>query len=458
VSFCATCGSPMDQAARFCARCGTPRTGAASGDDRARSSGFLPEPIGSDRNSGSRWVLPVVAALVVVALIGAGFVVYGHGSSSNHTASTASVSTHPSGTPTAAPSPSVTASTSPSAESFATLYSQDKTGVVKILASTCDGSGEGTGFVIGRRLIATVAHVVSGEVAMAIKAGHSTYSGKVIGIDDASDVALIRTSAPLESYVFHFASTRPEVGDQLAVIGYPLNGPLTFSAGSVSGLNRREDIEGQRRTGLLQTDAAINPGNSGGPLIDSNGQVEGLVDAKNTEAEGLGYAVSTSTATPLLQEWRSVPAPPASASCRGALGPQAGAPVSPSVPGGSATDAALAAILATYFDGINDGDYASAYYAETQRAHHGESLATFALSVSSSFDSDFTLPAVGPGSGGSYVVEVIFTSLQSASKGPGGDTCDIWDLNYQLLPSGGAYLINAATSATSGPAYQSCSG
>jgi S1-C subfamily serine protease len=225
--------------------------------------------------------------------------------------------------PTVTQAPPPSPSTSATSASFATLYTSDRTGVVKILTTTCDEAGEGTGFVIGRRLIATVAHVVSGEVTMTIKAGSSTYSGRVIGIDNGSDVALIRTSEPIAGHVFHFASVTPSVGDQLAVLGYPLDGPLTFTSGSVSGLNRREDIEGIVRTGLLQTDAAVNPGNSGGPLLDAQGDVAGLVDAKVINAEGLGYAVTARTAEPLLDSWRSSPQPTTRQDCGSSLTPPA---------------------------------------------------------------------------------------------------------------------------------------
>jgi S1-C subfamily serine protease len=448
----------MSANAQFCGHCGQARDGLAPSSDTVEFDTGR-----SSSAPGRRWVIPVVVGVVIVALIAGGLVALGQRSHPHHRSAALAVahtsSPTPTPTPTPTPSPSITPTPTPSAVSFAALYSQDKSGVVKILASTCDGSGEGTGFVIGRRLIATVAHVVNGEVAMAIKAGHSTYTGRVIGIDNASDVALIHTTEPLSGYVFHFDSASPAVGDQLAVVGYPLDGPLTFSSGSVSGLHRRLDIESQERSGLLQTDAAINPGNSGGPLITSDGAVAGLVDAKATHAEGLGYAVTTSTATPLLDAWRASPAPPAAATCSDALGPQDGSEVAPTVPGDSSVDASLSSTLATYFDGINDGDYTSAYNAETTAAHHGESAAAFAEAVASSYDTDITVTGVDQQPDGVYVIEIVFTSVQEASQGPDGDTCDVWDLDYQLVPEpDDRYLINRARSATGGPGYESCSG
>lgn len=315
MAYCTNCGSPVEENGRFCASCG----------------------LELGHGSRRRWLLLSVVVVLVLA-VAAGGVVLLVRSSGKGSASTAAKAIA-----TARHSPGPSTSTS---ESFASLYSQDKSGVVKILTSTCNTGGEGTGFVIGRRLIATVAHVVSGQVAMIIKSGTSTYTGRVIGIDNASDVALIRTGEPMSGHVFHFATTPPAVGDELAVVGYPLNGPLNFSSGSVSGLNRRIEVAGQVRTGLLQTDAAINPGNSGGPLIDGQGSVDGLVDALLTGAEGFGYAVTASTAAPLLQSWQASPAPPAPPNC--------GQPVTPAPPAPT-TDAYDT--VAAYFRAIDAKDW-----------------------------------------------------------------------------------------------------
>jgi len=73
-----------------------------------------------------------------------------------------------------------------------------------------------------------------------------------------------------------------------------------------------------RRRDMVQTDAAVNPGNSGGPLIDvDSGNVLGLVDLGNEDANGIAFAVSTQIARPLLQAWQQAPqqVPTAAAAC-----------------------------------------------------------------------------------------------------------------------------------------------
>jgi hypothetical protein len=182
---------------------------------------------------------------------------------------------------------------------------------------------------------------------MRIVSGTARYTGRVIGRDAATDVALIHTGQVLPGHTFRFATSSPEVGDPLAVIGYPLFGPISFTSGSVSGLNRQSDVEGQVRTGLLQTDAAINPGNSGGPVLNGQGDVVGLVDAVNPKAQGLGYAVATDAALPLLRAWESTPAPVPPARCVS----------DPALPVTTPSTPTPYSVIAAYFHAINLKDW-----------------------------------------------------------------------------------------------------
>src|SRR4051812_33893380 len=108
-----------------------------------------------------------------------------------------------------------------------------------------------------------------------------------------SDVALLRSDAPLIGFNFKLANRRPRLAEDVAAIGFPLGLPLSVDRGSVSGSDRAVKIGGIKRTQLIQTDSALNPGNSGGPLISvADARVVGLVDLKNVQASGVGFAVS----------------------------------------------------------------------------------------------------------------------------------------------------------------------
>jgi S1-C subfamily serine protease len=180
--------------------------------------------------------------------------------------------------------------------------------VLKVKVDLCDGSATGSGFLISNRLVATVEHVVDGATNLSVSTGQTEVAAQVIGADPDVDLALLRTVAPLKGFVFHFASTEPSLGSEIAVLGYPLGLPLTVTRGTVSGTGRTVKINGISRRDLVQTDAAMNPGNSGGPLIESGtGRVLGLADLKNLSGSGLGFAVSARTAAPLLDAWQLAP-------------------------------------------------------------------------------------------------------------------------------------------------------
>jgi S1-C subfamily serine protease len=211
---------------------------------------------------------------------------------------------------------------------FADVVAQVRSGVIRVEVDTCDGSGVGTGILIGPRLVATVEHVIDGAQTITLKrAGKIVARGTVVGSDAARDVALVRTDHAITGYRFAFAKRAPRLGEDVAAIGFPLGLPLTVTRGSVSGMNRTIPIDGVERNRLVQTDAAVNPGNSGGPLMTDLGQVVGLVDLGTNQANGLAFAVSSSVAGPLIQSWTAAPQPVSAPAC--ATPPQAQAAPAP---------------------------------------------------------------------------------------------------------------------------------
>ena len=81
-----------------------------------------------------------------------------------------------------------------------------RSGVAKINVTLCDAGGVGTGFLIEDDLIVTAAHVVKDQAAISISLGTEISSAQVLGIDEAADLALLRTARPVSGHIFDFVS------------------------------------------------------------------------------------------------------------------------------------------------------------------------------------------------------------------------------------------------------------
>jgi serine protease Do len=160
--------------------------------------------------------------------------------------------------------------------------------------------GVGTGFIISADgQIVTNAHVVDGadKVTVTMADGRKI-DGKVLGVDTATDIALIKIDEVNDLPTVAFGdSTRLKVGQDVVAIGNPFGLGNSVTAGIVSALGR--DINSGPFDNYIQTDAAINKGNSGGPLFNADGEVVGINTALFSPtggSVGIGFAVPSETA------------------------------------------------------------------------------------------------------------------------------------------------------------------
>ncbi|MCC5659308.1 trypsin-like peptidase domain-containing protein [Nostoc sp. XA010] len=156
--------------------------------------------------------------------------------------------------------------------------------------------GVGSGFILDKSgLVLTNAHVVdkADKVTVRLKDGRS-FEGKVQGIDEVTDLAVVKINAGSDLPVAPLgSSSNVQVGDWAIAVGNPLGFDNTVTLGIVSTLKRSSAQVGisDKRLDFIQTDAAINPGNSGGPLLNGQGEVIGINTAIRPDAMGIGFAI-----------------------------------------------------------------------------------------------------------------------------------------------------------------------
>ncbi len=173
--------------------------------------------------------------------------------------------------------------------------------------------GTGTGFIIDSSgVIVTNAHVVDGFDTVTVHtADGDALEGDVVGEDASLDVAVVQVDRTGLPALELGDSDALQVGDPVIAIGNALGlsegSGATVTTGIISGLDRVVEV-GQQEVlfNAIQTDAAINPGNSGGPLVDANGRVIGIntAIASPDTSNNVGFAISISSATPVIQALR----------------------------------------------------------------------------------------------------------------------------------------------------------
>ncbi|HVU66825.1 MAG TPA: trypsin-like peptidase domain-containing protein [Ktedonobacteraceae bacterium] len=182
------------------------------------------------------------------------------------------------------------------------VIAQDRQAVVQINVKMAKGAGVGSGVIIDSQgHIITNEHVVTGgEAYSVVLFDGSSLPAKLVGVDPADDLAVVKINPPGKMYVMSIGdSSKLEVGNTVLAIGNPLGITQTVTQGIVSALGRtvNEGRGGGTIVDAVQTDAPINPGNSGGALVSLNGNLIGIptlvaIDPEfKTPANGVGFAV-----------------------------------------------------------------------------------------------------------------------------------------------------------------------
>lgn len=167
--------------------------------------------------------------------------------------------------------------------------------VVRVLGTACGLGVEGTGWVAAPQLVVTAAHVVAGEEDTSITTvGGVSLRAIPVVFDSHDDIAVLQVPG-LEARPLRLVD--PKAGAAVAIVGYPLNGPLHASAGRVgtTATVLAQDAYGRGPTRRVITGLAgtVEHGNSGGPAVDASGAVQSTVFAARSAGDG-GYGVPAS--------------------------------------------------------------------------------------------------------------------------------------------------------------------
>jgi S1-C subfamily serine protease len=165
---------------------------------------------------------------------------------------------------------------------------------LRITGTACGYGVEGSGWVAGRDLVVTNAHVVAGETETWVQIGGSgrDLPADVIAFDERNDIAILRVDG-LGLSSLRLAAAQP--GEAAAVIGFPENGPLDIRAARTGPTQRVVSSDAYDRGPVERVVTSfrvyVRPGNSGGPAVDADGRVVSTIFASRTDSNNLGYGV-----------------------------------------------------------------------------------------------------------------------------------------------------------------------
>lgn len=173
--------------------------------------------------------------------------------------------------------------------------------LVYIEAISENSVSHGSGFVYkieaNKNYIITCYHIIENSEEILVYNDKHSVKGIVLGYDQYSDIAVITIDDKLNLDKVKIGdSSQMKVGNQIYVAGSPLNKKYinTITSGIVSYVDREisfSTTQGNSSISTIQVDAPINPGNSGSALLNSKGEVIGLIFIKEADLNNIGFAI-----------------------------------------------------------------------------------------------------------------------------------------------------------------------
>ena len=186
-------------------------------------------------------------------------------------------------------------------------------------SQTYEVPSSGSGIIVGENeselLVVTNNHVIEDATSLSVTfIDQSTVDAAIKGTDSESDLAVIaipldKISADTKAQIKAASlgdSDALKMGQGVIAIGNALGLGQSVTVGHVSALNREITVDNVKKN-VIQTDAAINPGNSGGALLNAQGEVIGINEAKyaSAQVEGVGYAIPISNVKSIIDDLKT---------------------------------------------------------------------------------------------------------------------------------------------------------
>lgn len=169
--------------------------------------------------------------------------------------------------------------------------------------------GSGSGVIISSDgYIITNNHVIKGARELEVTLNNKeSYDAEVVGVDESTDIALLKINKGELPYLTFGDSDHLSVGEWVLAVGNPFNLTSTVTAGIVSAKARDINImnNNKRIESFIQTDAAVNPGNSGGALVNIRGNLIGINTAISSQTGsyiGYSFAVPSNIAKKVIED------------------------------------------------------------------------------------------------------------------------------------------------------------
>jgi hypothetical protein len=181
--------------------------------------------------------------------------------------------------------------------------------VVRVLGTACGLGVQGSGWVAGRGIVVTNAHVVAGQDDTTVQPGGegSGLDAQAIWFDSRNDLSILRvpglTGAPALSL-----NVNAKPGAEAAVLGFPENGPFNLQPArlgqTATVITQDAYGRGPVQRAITSLRGLVRRGNSGGPAVDASGRVVATIFAAATSRRRTGYGVPDSVVRHALRRAR----------------------------------------------------------------------------------------------------------------------------------------------------------